>query len=523
MRLRRTTIAAIAALACAAAGVRAASAAAVSLDQIGSYDDPVYVTSDPSNPDRLFIVERRGRIKLTTPSGTSQFLDITDLVESGYVEQGLLSMAPAPDFADSGRFYVYYTGRDSGAIHVAELRASGDVADPATLRDVITIPHADAPNHNGGQLQFGPDGYLYLGTGDGGGGNDNSGAGNNAQNLGRRLGKLLRIDPRPSGAAQYAVPADNPFAATPGAAPEIWSYGLRNPYRFSFDRATGALVIGDVGQNSYEEIDYAPGPAPGRGVNFGWRCREGAHPTPTLGSPCTAPGAVDPVLEYGHGGGACAVTGGYVVRDPGLDQLRGRYLYADYCGGELRSARLAVPLAADDRPLGIALPQVSSFGEDACGRVYVASRQGEVARLVDATPTDCGRPQPGPGARCALTIDGSGRKDRITGGAGGERINGRGGADRLRGGRGDDCIAGGRGEDRINGGGGEDRLNGGRGGDRLNGGGGSDRLRGRTGDDRIWAADGVRDVIACGRGDDRARVDRIDRVRGCERVLRPQR
>ena len=504
MSLCRAAAAGMATLVCAAFGALAPSAGAVSLEQVGSYDDPVFVTSDPSNPDRLFVVERQGRIMLTTPSGTSQFVDISGQVESGYVERGLLSMAPAPDFGSSGRFYVFYTGHDSGAIHVGELQASGNTADPGTLRNLITIPHADAPNHNGGQLQFGPDGYLYLGTGDGGGGNDDSGAGNNAQNRSSRLGKLLRIDPRPSGAAQYSVPVDNPFVGVPGVAPEIWSYGLRNPYRFSFDRATGALVIGDVGQNNFEEIDYAPAPDAGRGVNFGWRCREGAHPTPTLSSPCTAPGAVDPVLEYGHGDG-CAVTGGYVVRDPGLDELRGRYVYADYCAGALRSVVLATPAAGDDRPVGIHVPEVSSFGEDACGRVYVASRQGEVARLIDGTPTDCGQPPPDPDARCAMTIDGSGRDDRIVGGPGGERINGRGGADRLRGGPGDDCLDGGGGMDRLNGGPGEDSL------------------RGGSKDDRISAADGERDLINCGGGDDRARVDRIDRVRGCERVHRPKR
>ncbi len=505
MNLRRAFVAAAAALTAFALAAPTSSAAAVSLEQVGSYNDPVFVTSDPANPDRLFVVERRGRIMLTTPSATTQFLDISGIVESGYVERGLLSMAPAPDFASSGRFYVYYTGHDAGAIHVAELRASGDTADPGTLRNVITIPHADAPNHNGGQLQFGPDGYLYLATGDGGGSNDDSGAGNNAQTLSSRLGKLLRIDPRPSGAAQYSVPADNPFVGVSGVAPEIWSYGLRNPYRFTFDRATGALAIGDVGQGSFEEIDYATAPDAGRGVNFGWHCREGLHPTPDVDPPCIAPGAVDPVFEYGHGDGGCAITGGYVVRDPGLEELYGRYVYADYCVGALRSLALATPTASDDRPLGIDLSEVSSFGEDACGRVYVASRQGEVARLVDGTPTDCGQPPVDPGARCAATIDGSRRDDRISGGPGGERINGRGGADRLRGGPGDDCLDGGGGKDRLNGGPGEDSL---RGGDQA---------------DRINAADGERDVINCGGGDDRARVDRIDRVRGCERVRRPKR
>lgn len=497
------------ALACACLGLAAPSAGAVSLEQVGSYDDPVYVTSDPTNPDRLFVVERAGRIRLTTPAGTSEFLDMTGRVADGYVEQGLLSLAFAPDYASSGRFYVYYTGTDSGAIHVAEFRAAGDAADPSSFRNVITIPHADAPNHNGGQVQFGPDGYLYLATGDGGGSNDDAGAGNNAQNLGRLLGKLLRIDPSPSGPDPYTVPAGNPFIGAPGVRPEIWSYGLRNPYRFSFDRATGDLVIGDVGQGSYEEIDYAVAPDGGRGVNYGWRCREGAHPNPNLSGSeaCAPPGAVDPVLEYTHAGGGCAVTGGYVVRDPGLTELAGRYLYADYCAGQLRSAVLAAPLASDDRSEGINVPHVSSFGEDACGRIYVASRNGAVARLVDGTPTDCAAapPPPDPKERCARILDGSARNDVLAGGPGGQRINGRGGDDRLSGGDGEDCLDGGAGRDR------------------LSGGAGADNLVGGPGADRIRADDGERDVVTCGRGEDRVRADRGDTVRGCERVRRRKR
>lgn len=497
------------ALACASLGVAAPSAPAASLEQVGGYDDPLYVTSDPANPDRLFVVERAGRIQLTTPAGTSQFLDITGRVADGYVEQGLLSMALAPDFATSGRFYVYYTGTDSGAIHIGEFRASGDVADPSTFRNVITIPHADAPNHNGGQVQFGPDGYLYLGTGDGGGSNDDAGAGNNAQNLGGMLGKLLRIDPRQSGPNPYTVPAGNPFAGIPGVQPEIWSYGLRNPFRFSFDRATGDLVIGDVGQGTYEEIDHVTGSDPGRGVNFGWRCREGAHPNPNLSGSeaCAPPGAVDPVLEYTHAGGGCAVTGGYVVRDPGLSELAGRYLYADYCLGQLRSAILGTPLASGDRAEGIHVSGVSGFGEDACGRVYVVSRSGPVSRLVDGTPTDCTgmAPPPDPDERCARMLDGSRTDDVLRGGPGGQQINGRGGDDRLSGGDGEDCLDGGAGRDR------------------LSGGAGADNLVGGNGADRIRADDGERDTVTCGRGQDRARADRIDRVRGCERLNRPKR
>ena len=291
-------------------GALAPQAEALSLQSVGGYSEPVYVTSDPGDPDRLFIVERAGRIVLKTPTRTSTFTNLTPLVESGYQERGLLSMAFAPDFATSRLLYVYYTGKDAGSIHIAELRASGDVADRATLRNVLTIPHPSYPNHNGGQLQFGPDGYLYIGTGDGGGGGDPF---ENAQSTGSLLGKILRIDPRRSGTQPYTVPADNPFVGS-AARPEIWSLGLRNPYRFSFDRVTGALTVGDVGQGDWEELDFSPSPTAGRGINFGWDCREGRHPFESTG--CPAGGLSDPVFEYSHSNGGCAITGGYVGPRP---------------------------------------------------------------------------------------------------------------------------------------------------------------------------------------------------------------
>ena len=332
-------------------GALAPQAEALSLQSVGGYSEPVYVTSDPGDPDRLFIVERAGRIVLKTPTRTSTFTNLTPLVESGYQERGLLSMAFAPDFATSRLLYVYYTGKDAGSIHIAELRASGDVADRATLRNVLTIPHPSYPNHNGGQLQFGPDGYLYIGTGDGGGGGDPF---ENAQSTGSLLGKILRIDPRRSGTQPYTVPADNPFVGS-AARPEIWSLGLRNPYRFSFDRVTGALTVGDVGQGDWEELDFSPSPTAGRGVNFGWDCREGRHPFESTG--CPAGGLSDPVFEYSHSNGGCAITGGYVVRDPGLEELAGRYVYADYCNGEIRSLVLGLPNASGDRSEGLDVGQ----------------------------------------------------------------------------------------------------------------------------------------------------------------------
>ena len=478
------------------AGVLTPRAEALSLQSIGAYSEPVYVSSDPGDPDRLFVVERAGRIELTTPTRTSTFVDLTPLVDSGSQERGLLSMAFAPDYATSGLAYVYFTGKDAGSIHVAELEASGAVADPATLRNVLTIPHRTYPNHNGGQLQFGPDGYLYIGTGDGGGGGDPF---ENGQSTSSLLGKILRIDPRRSGTQPYTVPAGNPFIGTAGR-PEIWSLGLRNPYRFSFDRATGALSVGDVGQNRWEELDYALPPAAGRGLNFGWDCREGLHVFESSG--CPAGGFTEPVLEYSHSTGGCAVTGGYVVRDPGLEELAGRYVYADYCNGEIRSAMLGLPAATSDRSEGLDAGNPSSFGEDSCGRVYVTSLTGEVSRLVDSTPTRCEASPPDSPEPCSQSVRGTHRKDALNGGPGPQSIRGRDGDDRLRGGAGDDCLIGGGGDDL------------------LTGGGGRDVLRGGKGRDVFRSADGRRERVSCGRGHDRARIDPTDRVKGCEKVSR---
>ncbi len=329
MRLRMA-IAVLAALACSAA-----PASAATLQPVGQFASPVFVTSDPDDAARLFVVERAGTIRLIANGTTTTFLDASTLVLSGG-EQGLLSMAFSPDYAQTGRFYVYYTSRPAGDIQIDEFTAQGDRADLSTRRPILTVPHRDAGNHNGGQLQFGPDGYLYAGTGDGGGGGDPF---HNAQNPESLLGKLLRIDPlRPTAGAPYSVPADNPFVGRAGA-DEIWSTGLRNPYRFSFDRQTGALLIGDVGQASREEVDYEPQPNAGRGDNFGWSCREGLTAyTATTDPLCAgASGFTDPIFDYSHSTGGCSITGGYVARDPSLGDLAGRYVYADFCRGEIRS------------------------------------------------------------------------------------------------------------------------------------------------------------------------------------------
>jgi len=363
-----------------------ASAQAASLQPIGNFERPIYVTSDPGNPDRLFVVQRAGVIKEVQDGVVSTFADLTKVVgcnASGECsgERGLLSIALAPDFDTSGRLYVDYAQNSTGEIHVAEMIAIGGTALLSVPHDLLTIPHSEDNNHNGGQLQFGPEGDLFISTGDGGGGND---VHHTAQNLESLLGKILRISPLIGGG--YVVPAGNPFA---GAAPPfntIWSYGLRNPYRFSFDRLTGAIAIGDVGQEKREEVDYAAAPGLGGGANYGWNCREGLIAGSATDPQCPSPASpfVNPIFDYAHTTPAtvCAIVGGYVVRDPSLVGLSGRYLYGDYCSGELRS--INVPGGTGDRSEGIRVPNLVSFGEDSCGRLYTVSELGQVARLVEA-------------------------------------------------------------------------------------------------------------------------------------------
>jgi len=411
--LRRTELAllvAVAALVVAVAFARGGTAAPgdSQLALVGRFTTPTYLTSPPGDRDRLFVVEQAGRIRIVRGGATlpTPFLDIASLVVSGG-ERGLLSLAFPPDYSASGRFYVYYTARNpSGEVTIAEYHVSSnaDVADPASRRIMLSIAHPRS-NHNGGQLQFGPDGYLYIGTGDGGGGGDPDRAG---QRLDTLLGKLLRIDPRPgAGGAAYTVPAGNPFVGRAGARPEIWSYGLRNPWRFSFDRQTGDLAIGDVGQNQWEEIDFAPAASgAGRGANFGWGCWEGRHVYENnSGNPECTPlptNHVPPVWEYSHNRG-CSITGGYVVRDQTLPALAGRYVYGDYCDATLWSVRLGKPDAQDDRRLaGLDISSLTSFGEDACGRVYAVSQSGPIYRLQAAGAAAGPCPVPKPVLRCRV-------------------------------------------------------------------------------------------------------------------------
>lgn len=374
-RLAATIVAALALVA-------ATSAQGASMQSIGNFDSPMYVTSPPGEPDRLLIVERSGGIEQVRDGVVSNFANLAPVVGCCVVEDGLQSIAIAADFATTGRFYVDYTGLD-GDIHVAEMRATGDTAPLGTLREVLTIPHPEGAAHNGGQLQLGLDGMLYISTGDGGGEN---GEYHTAQDPASLLGKILRIDPRPSGGDPYSIPADNPIPDS-----EVWSLGLRNPYRFSFDQA-GGMLIGDVGQAKVEEVDYAPPGDPG-GANYGWNCFEGTLAGPGLpftDPECETPPAevyVAPIFEYPHPIG-CAIIGGYVVRDESLGDLHGRYAYIDYCSGQIRSFSLAAP-ALTDRSEELYIEEPTSFGEDSCGRLYIASREGLVARLTGSSPAAC--------------------------------------------------------------------------------------------------------------------------------------
>jgi glucose/arabinose dehydrogenase len=352
----------------------AAIANHVKLVQIGKFAAPTYLAGAPGDTHRLFVVEKAGRVMVLV-NGRARprpFLNITRLVRSSGPEQGLLSLAFAPDYAKSGRFYVAYTIA-SNDVRVSEYRRAAEdpnVARAASGRVVLTVEHR-FPNHNGGQLAFGPDGDLYVGIGDGGSEDDPMNLG---QNVGVLDGKILRIVPRTRGG--NSIPRGNPFAGNRRGRPEIWAYGLRNPWRFSFDRVTGDLVIGDVGQDKYEEIDFAPR-GRGAGANYGWSVYEGDRRFKAG----NAPGAVFPVLVAPHSAGYCAIIGGYVVRDRSLPSLYGRYLYGDDCKPQIESVKLRPGHATGNRPTGLAVSAMSSFGQDAAGHIYAVSLDGPVYRI----------------------------------------------------------------------------------------------------------------------------------------------
>ncbi len=358
----------------------------IKLRRIATVEGAVYVESAPGRRNRklIFVVEQGGTVRVVKRGklGSRPFLDITDRVGSSGTEEGLLSIAFAPDYAVSRRFYVFYTSR-AGNVRVSGFRRSRNSnvrARPKSERKVIGIPHPGSIRHNGAQVTFGPDGKLWFATGDGAFACDPD---ENAQNPDSLLGKLLRVAPRRGGG--YRVPSGNPNVGRAGR-DEIYALGLRNPFRFSFDRLTGDITIGDVGQARWEEIDHVTLNAV-RGANFGWDAFEGSRPFDAIGTGCrddTAPAPADhtpPIHEYSHSDG-CAVTGGLVVRDRKLTSLYGRYLYADFCRGRLRSLIASPQGAADDRYLGIDVEAPTSFSDGKRGRVYLTSLLGGVYRLV---------------------------------------------------------------------------------------------------------------------------------------------
>jgi glucose/arabinose dehydrogenase len=344
--------------------------AKVHLKRVGHFQSPTYVTSAPGTPG-ILVVEQGGRVISANGSKRRVFLNITGLVKSGG-EQGLLSIAFPADYASSGLFYAYYTG-SGGDINIAEFhRASRFKADPNSRRTVLVIPHPNFENHNGGQLQFGPDGFLYIGTGDGGGAGDTD---NSAQQTNSLLGKILRIDPAEHGSSPYTSPASNALGAGAGR-DEIFSMGLRNPYRFSFDR--NRIAIGDVGQDRFEEVDYED-LATANGANFGWNDFEGF--SPFAGAIPPAPTRNDkPIYAYSHDGGGCSVIGGYVVRTK-PKALKGRYVFGDFCTGKIQSFVPALAGARKVRTLKVKVPMLSSFGLGASGALYATSLDGPVYRF----------------------------------------------------------------------------------------------------------------------------------------------
>ena len=324
------------------------------------------VDLQPDGSGRLFVIEKPGRIRIIQNDQLIEtpFLDITDRVGSGGNEQGFLGLAFHPQYAQNGRFFVNYTNKLGDTV-LARFQVSSDsnIADPKSEVKLLGVDQP-FPNHNGGGLAFGPDGYLYAGLGDGGSQGDPFG---NAQNTGVVLGKILRLDV--DSAEPYAVPADNPFGN------EVWVYGLRNPWRLSFDKSTDDLYIGDVGQNAWEEIDFLPKGSPG-GTNFGWNFREGAHDYEG-GGPA---GMVDPIAEYSHPEGGCSVTGGYVYRGS-MPEWNGIYLYADYCTGIIWGL-IQSDGGWQSQSLFDLDVTITSFGQDGSGELYLLSDSGGVFRLV---------------------------------------------------------------------------------------------------------------------------------------------
>jgi len=357
-----------------------AFAQGLDLEVFATVASPTFVASPPGDTARVFVLERAGRVRIVKDGVLlpTAFLDIVPLV-STFFERGLLGLAFHPDYDANGRFFVYYNDL-SGATQVVEYAVSGgdpDLADPTPVQPILSQAQP-AANHNGGCLQFGPDGMLYIGLGDGGA------SASTAQDPTTNLGKMLRLDvdlPPPH------VPPDNPFVGVAGTNDEIWAFGLRNPWRFSFDRATGDLWIADVGQSEREEVDFQPAASTG-GENYGWPCLEGTRCTGSPACSCADSSLDAPIHEYTHAEG-CSITGGYVYRGAAMPALRGTYFFADYCSASVWTLRWVDGEVTDLRDrtselAGLAIPV--SFGEDAAGELYVCSLGGTVYKIVP----DCG-------------------------------------------------------------------------------------------------------------------------------------
>lgn len=476
----------------------------IGVTRVGAFSQPVFATSAPGEPDRLYVAEQHtGRILiLDTATGETvaqPFLDIPDSSLATGAEQGLLGLAFDPDYAENGKFYVTLT-RANGDI---ELRGyTRSVTDPDTAQagsaDTLLVIDRDngARNHNGGWIGFGPDGMLYMGVGDEGLTGDPN---NNAQNAGELWGKMLRLDVGGDDFAgnpnrDYAIPDDNPFVGRAGA-DEVWALGLRNPWRASFDRQTGDFYIGDVGQDAREEIDVALAGS-GGGVNYGWKVKEGnlVYDDTVPGNPSPdSPTLTDPVVSYAHdASGGYAVIGGYVYRGAS-GGMQGRYVYADDVSGQLWSFRLVDGKAVDvtnhtAQLKGGDVDGITSFAEDGRGNLYALTLDGAVSRLTFG----------------------------VGSGDGGDNLDGGDGNDRLYGGAGNDALQGGAGADTLWGGGQDDALRGGQGNDLLYGGAGADFVSGGFGNDTLWGRTGA-DTFGFGPGFGADRVadfqDNVDTIR----------
>lgn len=349
----------------------------VELVQIAEgFSQPVAIASMPDASDaRLFVVEQGGTVRILNADKTvaeTPFLDISSKVQNDG-EMGLLGLAFHPKVAENNFFYVNYVDKSRNTVIARYTIAEDGTADSGSEKVLLKIRQPFA-NHNGGHVTFGPDGYLYIGLGDGGSAGD---PGNRAQNKDELFGKMLRIDV--DSGDPYGIPADNPFA-NGGGKPEIWAFGLRNPWRFSFDREKGDLFIADVGQGDWEEVNYQPASSPG-GQNYGWRCFEGKHSYRSV--ECPEQAFTPPIIEYDHNEGRCSITGGYVYRGSAYPALEGHYFYGDYCNGQIFSAQWLGDHWQEGLAATTAL-QISTFGENGAGELFVADyATGTIHQIID--------------------------------------------------------------------------------------------------------------------------------------------